>query len=156
MVWACADHFLQYCLKELILMLLVLSLHIAFLLIWSGTLLYFPRLLAQQASAQDEEERQRSLRMQHTLYAFIMTLSGVLTILFGGWLLFVRGFSGGWLPVKLSLVLAMVFFHVYCGHLMLQLREQGPVHSIWFYRLLLVAPMLLIPAVVALVVLKPF
>ncbi|KFI07880.1 CopD family protein [Massilia sp. BSC265] len=137
-------------------MLLVLTLHIAFLLLWSGTLLYFPQLLAQQASAQDDEDRQRSLKMQHTLYAFVMTPSGLLTILFGGWLLFARGFSGGWLPVKLTLVLMMVFFHVYCGNLMEQLKEQGPMHSTWFYRMLLLAPMLLIPAVLVLVVQKPF
>ncbi|MFC0253649.1 CopD family protein [Massilia consociata] len=137
-------------------MLLVLTLHIAFLLLWAGTLLYFPQLLAQQASAQDDEDRQRSLKMQHTLYAFVMTPSGLLTILFGIWLLFARGFSGGWLPVKLTLVLFMVFFHLYCGNLMEQLREEGPVHSVWFYRMLLLAPILLIPAVVALVVQKPF
>ncbi len=137
-------------------MLLVLTLHIAFLLLWSGTLLYFPYLLAQQASAHDDEDRQRSLKMQHTLYAFVMTPSGLLTILFGGWLLFARGFSGGWLPVKLTLVLAMVFFHVYCGNLMEQLKEQGAVHSTWFYRVLLLAPILLIPAILALVVQKPF
>ncbi len=137
-------------------MLIVLTLHIAFLLLWSGTLLYFPQLLARQASPKDDEDRQRSLKIQHTLYAFVMTPAGLLTILFGIGLLFVRGFSGGWLPVKLSLVLAMVFFHVFCGHLMEQLKEEGPVHSIWFYRMLLLAPMLLIPAVVALVVQKPF
>lgn len=137
-------------------MSLMLSLHIAFLLLWSGTLLYFPQLLAQQASAEDEEDRQRSLKMQHTLYAFVMTPSGLLTIIFGSWLLFERGFSGGWLPVKLTLVLMMVFFHVYCGNLMEQLKEQGAVHSRWFYRLLLLAPALLIPAAVALVVQKPF
>lgn len=137
-------------------MLLILSLHIAFLLLWSGTLLYFPQLLAQQASAEDDEDKQRVLKMQHTLYAFVMTPSGLLTILFGGWLLFERGFSGGWMPVKLTLVLIMVFFHVYCGNLMEQLKQQGPVHSIRFYRMLVLTPMLLIPAVVALVVQKPF
>lgn len=137
-------------------MSLMLTLHIAFLLLWSGTLLYFPQLLAQQASAEDEDDRQRSLKMQHTLYAFVMTPAGLLTILFGSWMLFERGFAGGWLPVKLALVLAMVFFHVYCGNLMEQLKEQGRSHSIWFYRLLLLPPVLLIPAVIALVVEKPF
>lgn len=137
-------------------MLILLTLHIAFLLLWSGTLLYFPQLLAQQASAKDHEDRQRSLRIQHTLYAFVMTPAGLLTILFGIALLFVRGFSGAWLPVKLSLVLVMVFFHVSCGNLMEELKEEGPVHSIWFYRMLFVIPILLIPAVVALVVQKPF
>ncbi|UVW29272.1 CopD family protein [Massilia sp. H6] len=137
-------------------MLLVLTLHIAFLLLWSATLLYFPQLLVHQASAKDDEERQRFLKVQHTLYAFVMTPAGLLTIIFGIWLLFLQGFSGGWLPVKLSLVLFMVFFHVYCGNLMEELKVQGPVHSIWFYRLLLLAPVLLITAVVTLVVQKPF
>jgi protoporphyrinogen IX oxidase len=137
-------------------MLLVLTLHISFLLLWCATLLYFPQLLARQAIAKDEADRQRSLKIQHTLYAFVMTPAGLLTIFFGIWLLFLRGFFGGWLPVKLSLVLIMVFFHVYCGNLMEQLKEQGPVHSAGFYRALLLGPVLLIPAIVALVVQKPF
>lgn len=137
-------------------MLIVLTLHIAFLLLWSGTLLYFPQLLVQQATTKDEADRQRWLKMQHTLYAFVMTPAALLTVFFGICLLFARGFSGGWLPVKLSLVLLMVFFHVSCGNLMEQLKEHGPVHSIWFYRMLLLAPLLLIPAIVALVVQKPF
>jgi putative membrane protein len=137
-------------------MSLMLTLHIAFLLIWSGTLLYFPQLLVQQATASDDEGRQQALKMQHTLYAFVMTPAGLLTILFGSWMLFERGFDGGWLPVKLALVLLMVFFHVFCGNVMEQLREQGPSHSPWFYRLLLLPPAILIPAVVTLVVQKPF
>lgn len=137
-------------------MSLMLSLHIAFLVLWSGTLLYFPHLLAQQASAHDDEDHQRLLKMQHTLYAYVMTPAGLLTIIFGSWMVFERGFSGGWLPVKLTLVLGMVFFHVWCGNLMEQLKGGKPAHAIWFYRLLLAPPMLLIPAVIALVVQKPF
>lgn len=138
-------------------MSLMLTLHIAFLLIWSGTLLYFPQLLTQQASASDTEGREQALKMQHGLYAFVMTPSGLLTIVFGSWMLFERGFSGGWLPVKLALVLVMVFFHLYCGALMEHLKhEPEAAHSPWFYRLLLVPPVLLIPAVITLVVQKPF
>lgn len=137
-------------------MSLMLTLHIAFLLIWSGTLLYFPQLLTQQADASDEESRQSALKMQHSLYAFVMTPAGLLTILFGSWMLFERGFEGGWLPVKLALVLLMVFFHVFCGNLMEELKEQGAIHSRWFYRLLLLPPIVLIPAVIVLVTAKPF
>lgn len=137
-------------------MSLMLTLHIAFLLVWSGTLLYFPQLLVQQATAVDEENRESALKMQHGLYAFVMTPSGLLTIVFGSWMLFERGFDGGWLPAKLALVLLMVFFHIFCGNLMEQLKEQGKTHSRWFYRMLLVPPILLIPAVITLVVQKPF
>ncbi len=137
-------------------MSLMLTLHIAFLLVWSGTLLYFPQLLAQQASATDAESRQQAVKMQHGLYAFVMTPSGLLTVVFGSWMLFERGFAGGWLPVKLALVLLMVCFHVYCGSLMEQLKAREAAHSPWFYRLLLVPPILLIPGVIILVVQKPF
>lgn len=136
-------------------MSLMLSLHIVFLLLWSGALLYFPALLAQQAGATDPEARRHAMRVQHLLYAWIMTPCGLLTIAAGTWLVFSRGFSGGWLHVKLLLVLLMVFFHAWCGTLMARFRSQRPTHA-WFYRLLPVVPALLITAVVTLVTAKPF
>jgi protoporphyrinogen IX oxidase len=137
-------------------MSLILSLHIAFLIIWSATLLYFPQLFLQQAGTDDPETRREAIRMQHSLYVFAMTPSGLLTVLAGVWLLFERGFAGGWLPVKLSLVLLMVFFHLYCGNVMRELRLEGPQHRLLFYRMLSLVPALLILAVVTLVVAKPF
>ncbi|OGB26107.1 MAG: hypothetical protein A3I66_13575 [Burkholderiales bacterium RIFCSPLOWO2_02_FULL_57_36] len=137
-------------------MSLMLSLHIVFLIIWSATLLYFPQMLVQAADAEDDETRRRTILMQNALYAYAMTPSGVLAVLAGVWLLFERGFAGGWLPVKLSMVLLMVFFHLYCGHLMLNLRLHGPQHGLYFYRMLSLGPAVLITAVVTLVVAKPF
>ena len=137
-------------------MSLMLSLHIVFLIIWSSTLLYFPQMLVQQVGAEDDETRLQAIRMQHSLYVFAMTPSAVLAVLAGVWLLFERGFAGGWLPVKLSLVLLMVFFHVYCGNLMVRLRKHGAGHKLLFYRALSLGPALLITAVVTLVVAKPF
>ena len=134
----------------------MLSLHIVFLIVWSATLLYFPQMFIQQVDTEDDEIRHQSIRMQHSLYVFAMTPSGLLAVLAGVWLLFERGFAGGSLPVKLSLVLLMVFFHLYCGNLMLELRREGPQHRLLFYRLLSLAPALLITAVVTLVVAKPF
>lgn len=137
-------------------MSLMLSLHIVFLIIWSATLLYFPHLFLQQAGADDPDSRRQAMRMQHSLYVFAMTPSGLLTVLAGAWLLFERGFAGGWLPVKLSLVLLMVLFHLYCGNVMRELQQEGPQHRLLFYRLLPLAPALLVLAVVTLVVAKPF
>lgn len=137
-------------------MSLMLTLHIAFLLVWSGALLYFPQLFVHYGTCDDEEGRRDAVRMQNTLYAFVMTPAGLLTILAGAWLLFERGFAGGWLPVKLTLVLLMVLFHVYCGNLMEQLKHQGTRRRPLFYRMLLAPPAVLITAVVTLVVAKPF
>jgi putative membrane protein len=137
-------------------MSLMLTLHIVFLIIWSATLLYFPQMFVEQVDAEDEDTRRRAIRMQHALYVFAMTPSGVLTVLAGSWMLFERGFVGGWLPVKLLAVLLMVFFHLYFGTLMEDLRQNGPQRSLYFYRALSLAPAILITIVVTLVVAKPF
>jgi putative membrane protein len=137
-------------------MSLMLSLHIVFLIIWSATLLYFPQTFAQQIIAEDDEDRRQAIHMQHALYVFAMTPSGVLTVLAGGWLLFERGFTGGWLPVKLSMVLLMVFLHLYFGRLMENLRRNGPRRRLLYYQSLSLGPAILITIVVTLVVAKPF
>lgn len=137
-------------------MSLALSLHIAFLLVWSAALIYFPRLFVRQATHEEHAARRQAMLMQRTLYAFIMTPCALLAVVAGSWLIFERGFSGGWLPVKLVLVLAMVFFHVYCGNLMAEFRSQHIRRRVWFYQALPVVPALLITTIVTLVVAKPF
>jgi protoporphyrinogen IX oxidase len=96
------------------------------------------------------------MRMQRTLYALVMTPAALLTVLAGMWLVFERGFVGGWLPVKLALVMLMTFFHAYCGSLMEDFRHNRVRHRLWYYRMLPGAPLVLITAVVTLVVWKPF
>lgn len=137
-------------------MLFVLTVHIIFLILWSACLLYFPQLVVRQAVIEDDDGEQDAMRMQRTLYALVMTPAALLTVLAGSWLVFDRGFIGGWLPVKLALVMLMAFFHAYCGSLMDDFRYQRIRHHLWFYRLLPLAPMILITAVVTLVVGKPF
>ena len=134
----------------------MLSLHIVFLVLWSASLLYFPQLVVRQATIDDPDAQNNAARMQRTLYAFVMTPAGVLTVIAGTWLVFERGFGGGWLHVKLTLVLLMAFFHAYCGSLMDAFRHKRIRHRLWYFRLLPLAPVLLIAAIVTLVVGKPF
>lgn len=137
-------------------MLLILSLHIVFLIIWSAALLYFPQLLVRQAKDEDADAQRQVIHMQRTLYAYVMTPSALLTVIAGVWLIFERGFAGGWLHVKLTLVLLMVFFHAYCGTLLMEFKRAQVQRRIIFFRLLPALPALLITAVVTLVVAKPF
>lgn len=137
-------------------MLFVLSLHIVFLIIWSACLLYFPQLVVRQAIVEDADHERDAMRMQRTLYALVMTPSALLAVIAGTWLVFDRGFVGGWLAVKLALVMLMTFFHAYCGSLMNDFRHHRIRHRLWFYRVLPLLPLLLITATVALVVAKPF
>lgn len=134
----------------------MLSLHIVFLLLWSAALVYFPQLFVVQVRAKDVEDERQIVHMQRTLYAIVMTPSALLTVLAGIWLIFERGFGGGWLQVKLALVLLMVVFHTYCGALMSEFRYHRVRHRLLFYRMLPLVPALLVTAVVVLVVAKPF
>lgn len=128
--------------------------HIAFLAVWSAALLYMPYLLARQAQ-DDEGMRVQLEHMQRWIYAYVMTPSAVGTVIFGIWLVFERGFEGGWLPVKLALVVAMGLFHAYCGYLMIRMKL-GATHRPLYYRVLPIAPAVLIVAIVTLVTGKPF
>lgn len=133
-----------------------LSLHIAFLCVWSATLLYIPLLFRQELAAVGPEAITRVQRTERWIYAYVMTPSALASVLFGMWLVFERGYAGGWLPVKLALVLLMGLFHVYCGHLMIGLKRGAGIRRGWVYLLLPFAPALLIGAIIVLVTAKPF
>jgi len=137
-------------------MLFVLSLHIVFLILWSACLLYFPQLVVRQATMESSDSEREAMRMQRTLYAVVMTPSALLTVLAGMWLVFDRGFVGGWFPAKLGLVTLMVFFHAWCGTLMDDFRHHRIRHRLWVYRLLPLVPALLVGIIVLLVTGKPF
>ena len=133
-----------------------LSLHIAFLLVWSASLVYMPALFLRQTSAADGDAREAAMLMQRWLYARLMTPAALLAVVMGTWLVFERGAEGGWLPVKLALVIAMAAFHAYCGQHMVTLKREGRAHRPLFYAAMPLVPAGLIVAVVWLVTAKPF
>ena len=135
---------------------LALSLHIVFLAVWSAALLYMPLLFLRELAAPDGATAVEMQHMQRWVYAYVMTPSAVATVLFGIWLIFERGYHGGWFPVKLALVVLMGLFHVYCGHVMIKLKRGKAIRRRAYYRVLPVVPALLIVAVVTLVTGKPF
>lgn len=137
-------------------MQLILAIHIVFLLMWSASLVYFPHLLVREASREDKQSRANAIAMQRSLYSLIMTPSALLAVAAGMALIFLRGFSGGWLHVKLLLVLLMVLFHVYCGALMDAFRRDHVQRHLLVYRLLPLLPAVLVAGVVTLVTAKPF
>lgn len=137
-------------------MQLMLAIHVVFLVMWSASLVYFPHLFVREAIKDDPRARGRAIAMQRSLYALIMTPSALLAVAAGVVLIFLRGFAGGWLHVKLVLVLLMVFFHVYCGALMDAYRREHVRRQLWLYRWLPLLPAALVAAVVTLVSAKPF
>lgn len=137
-------------------MLTVKSLHIVFMVTWFAGLFYLPRLFVYHAMATDHEGIERFKIMERKLYYGIMTPGAVLTIVFGLWLWLGWGFYGGWLHVKLALVALLIGYHLWCGKLLADFRQdrnrRGHVWYRWFNEL----PVLLLIAIVFLVELKPF
>jgi putative membrane protein len=66
------------------------------------------------------------------------------------------GYSGGWLHLKVALVLLLLAYHLWTWKAMLDFKRDRNVHSHVFYRWMNEAPVPLLVAVVILVVVKPF
>jgi putative membrane protein len=142
----------------LIGMLWVKALHVFFVVSWFAGLFYLPRLFVNLALVpQAGAERERLLLMAGKLYRFMRLLSaGVLV--FGLWLWLGYGVGQGeaWLHAKLALVAALYAYQVQCGRELRAQQQGGARRSHRWYRWFNELPTVLLLAIVALVVVKPF
>ena len=136
-------------------MLWVKALHIIFVISWFAGLFYLPRLFVNHAMVTDAQTLSRLELMEHKLYRF-MTPLALLALVFGLWLWIVYHISGGWLHIKLVLVLGLIGYHLYCGKLKRDFKAGKNTHSHVWYRWFNEIPVLILSAVVILVVVKPF
>jgi len=136
-------------------MLWIKSLHIIFMVTWFAGLFYLPRLFVYHSLSEDRVSRERFMLMERKLFFGIMNPSAVLTLVFGLWLWLGYGFSGIWLNLKLTLVLPLIGFHVYCGKLLVDFKRERNKHGHVFYRWLNEFPVFILIAIVILVVVKP-
>ena len=135
-------------------MLVVKSLHIVFVVSWFAGLFYLPRIFVNLAMVEEPAVRAHLLVMARKLYRF-MTPLGVLAIVFGLWLWFGFGFSGGWLHAKTLLVAFLVVYHLACGRLLRAFAEGRNRRTHLWYRVFNEIPVVVLTAVVFLAVLKP-
>lgn len=136
-------------------MLWIKAFHVISMVTWFAGLFYLPRLFVYHSAAEDKISIERFLIMERKLYFYIMTPGALLTLLFGFWLLGSAA-SGLWLNVKLALVILLILFHMYCGKLLIDIKNDPKSHSQKFYRWLNEIPTVILIAVVILVVVKPF
>ncbi len=138
-------------------MLTVKVLHLWMVVSWFAGLFYLPRIFVNLAMVEPGSiaERDRLLLMAGKLYRF-MTPIGTLAVVFGLWLWFAYGFSGGWLHAKTALVVMLVIYHAYCGRLLRDFQAGRNLHSHVWYRWFNELPVLILLAVTYLAVVKPF
>ena len=137
-------------------MLWLKAFHIIFVVTWFAGLFYLPRLFVYHVAATDTVSLERFRVMERRLFG-IMTIGGLLAALFGISMIVMAPayLRLGWLHIKLTLVLALIGYHIWCYRLMVALREGRNTHSERWYRLFNEVPALLLISIVLLAVLKP-
>ncbi|HXH03450.1 MAG TPA: protoporphyrinogen oxidase HemJ [Candidatus Competibacteraceae bacterium] len=140
--------------------LLLKALHLIFMVTWFAGLFYLPRLFVYHAMSADAASSERFKVMERKLYYGITTPGGVLTLVFGLWMLAAGGWARwgqmGWLHAKLALLALLVGYHLWCGRLLREFREDRNRRSHVWYRWFNEVPVLFLVAIVLLAVLKPF
>lgn len=130
--------------------------HLVFVIAWMGGVFYLPRILVNIAEAGDTGAvRERLVLMGRRLYRFGHIMFGIAVVL--GLVLWLHyGVSGGWLHVKLFLVIAMMAHYAVAGRWLKGVDKGRPLPSgralRWFNEL----PVFLLIAIVYLVLAKPF
>ena len=139
-------------------MLWIKAFHIIFAITWFAGLFYLPRLFVYHAMANDAAGIDRFKVMERKLFFGIMTPGALLTILLGIWLLtYLPGYLGtGWMLIKLGLITLLSLYHVWCGVLLKQFKEDRNRHSHVWFRWFNEIPVLALVAIVVLAVVKPF
>lgn len=140
-------------------MLWAKTFHIVFVTSWFAGLFYLPRIYVNLAQETSADARACLLGMARRLFRF-MTILAVPAVALGLWLWLYYGIGlgpgNGWMHAKLTLVVLLIGYHHGCGVLLRKFEQGRNTRTHTFYRWFNEVPVLLLLAVVALVVIKPF
>jgi len=139
-------------------MLWVKAFHIIFMVTWFAGLFYLPRLFVYHAQSDDQISNDRFKIMERKLFWGITTPGGILTIVFGIWLInYLPGvMSQGWFHAKLALVVLLVVYHIYCGKLVKDFKfDRNTKSHVWF-RWFNEAPVIALMVIIILVEVQGF
>ena len=139
-------------------MLWVKAFHIIFMVTWFAALFYLPRLYVYHASTEDSISLERFKIMERKLFWGIATPGAIITIILGFWLIALMDFlilSSLWLQLKIALVALLVIYHIWCGKLMIDFKNDQNVHSHKWYRVFNELPVFALIAIILLVELQP-
>lgn len=134
------------------------AVHVIAVISWMAGMLYLPRLFVYHSeigpgTPQSETFKVMEQRLLRVIINPVMTVTWVL----GLWLAWQGfGFSGGWLHLKIALVVAMSGLHGYFSKAVRLFAEDRNEKPARHWRLMNEGPTLLMIVIVVLVVVKPF
>ena len=122
---------------------------------WFAGLFYLPRLFVYHAMSNDKISHDRFVIMERKLFWGIMTPGAILTVIFGVLLLQYHEILL-WLEIKIYLVILLILYHVWCGKIMYDFKNERNLHSHVWLRVFNEVPVLGLFIIIYLVVFKPF
>lgn len=134
------------------------AIHIIAVIAWMAGMLYLPRLFVYHAQTEPGTAQSETFKvMEKRLLRVIINPAMTITWVFGLWLAW-KGFSfsGGWLHLKILLVVAMSGLHGYFSKAVRLFAEDRNEKSERHWRIMNEAPTVLMIVIVVLVVVKPF
>ncbi len=135
------------------------ALHLIFMVTWFAGLFYLPRLFVYHALSDDQISIDRFKIMERKLYFGIMTPGAILTIVFGLILAYMGNwFATGlalWLMIKLLLIVILIVYHIHCGKLLIDFKNNRNRRSHVFHRWYNEFPVIILFAIIFLAVLRP-
>ena len=103
----------------------------------------------------DNATSERLKLMERKLYRFMFPLA-LLALGFGLWLWLGYGITGKWMHPKLTLVAVLIGYHILCGKLVEDFKNDRNKRSHIWYRWFNEIPVIALTIIVILVVVKPF
>ena len=132
--------------------------HIMMMTSWFAGLFYLPRIFVNHAMSEHEAVHKHLSLMEGKLYRFVTPIM-YLTVISGAILTFNNWdyfSSEWWYGIKVAVVLLLVAYHFYCGHLVKVFAAGKNVRDHVFYRFFNEVPVFGLIAVLILVVIRPF
>jgi putative membrane protein len=131
--------------------------HLTAVIYWIGSMIQLPRLFAYHSQVEVGSKNDEIFQlMEKRLLRYNINPSMILTFIFGFYLSSEIGFEFAWLHAKLTLVFILASYHGYLAICRKKFVKGANLHGEKFYKTLAQFPLILVFAIVALVILKPF
>lgn len=134
------------------------ALHVSFMVAWFAGIFYLPRLFVNHAETNNKDISEQLKGMEKRLLYFISPFA-LLTTGFGLVLIYQYGSAwftaATWLHIKLTFVIFLVCYHLYCFKLVKDFQEDKNTKSGRFYRLFNEIPVIALFVIIILAYVKP-
>lgn len=132
-------------------------LHIVAVISWLAGLLYLPRIFVYHSQVAIGSETDKIFQtMERRLLRFIMLPAMILVFCFGFYLASQIGFEFIWLHIKMLLVFCLAAYNGFLSCTARKFANGENKRSTKFFRMINEVPTIIMIAIVALVILKPF